>query len=232
MRRSLYFRPQWPTTLTLLLLCPLFVRAGVWQLDRAAQKAELAQRVERQQQLPPLAIDATLTTQALYRPGTARGTLESGDRILLENRKRDGRPGVHLIVPLRLPGSDVRLLIDRGWLAYDAPLPPADAEPTAGYQTRGLIAPPPVPPLRLGSDTLWGERWPYLDTERLAARHRYPVLPVVLIEDPRQAAEVVAALDRKEKSGMHTGYALQWFAFALIAVAGWLGLSLTREDRP
>ncbi len=92
----------------------------------------------------------------------------------------------------------------------------------------------PLPPalvLHGGADAAkgWGARWPYLTVELYAAAKGHPVEPVVILQDPADPDGFVRSWPREmPKEGMHIGYAIQWFAFALIALVLWLRLSLTR----
>jgi surfeit locus 1 family protein len=78
----------------------------------------------------------------------------------------------------------------------------------------------------------WGVRWPYLTVELFAAAAGYRVLPVVILQDPEGPQGFLRSWPRElPKEGMHIGYAIQWFAFALIAMVLWLRLSLVRRSK-
>ena len=77
----------------------------------------------------------------------------------------------------------------------------------------------------------WGQHWPYLTVDLYAAVADYPLQPVVILEDPDDAAGFLRNWPREmPKEGMHIGYAIQWFAFAAIALVLWLRLSLVRRN--
>ncbi len=60
----------------------------------------------------------------------------------------------------------------------------------------------------------------------------HPLQSVVLLQDPDDAHGFARYWPREfPKEGMHIGYAIQWFAFAVIALGIFLRLSLSR-DRP
>lgn len=223
--------------LLVLLLIPVFARLGVWQLDRAEEGEALAQEVRARVLQPPLELEAVLSDAeaAVYRHALARGSFEPAHGVLLDNHKQDGWLGFHVIVPFRLAGSDVRVLVNRGWQPRDEALRAAFSEES---EVRGILMRPSRPALVLGKagepGAHWGDVWPYLDIAYFSRLRGYPVQPLVLVEDPRVAREVTeAAIAAGDKWGMHIGYAVQWFAFAILALvlAGVLWRK-PREEHP
>ena len=232
---DLEFRLRWVPTLLLALPVPLFLGLGFWQLDRAEQKREQAQLLDERSRMPALDLGAAVAdANALhFRKLSARGLFEAGGQILIENRRRGGRNGFHVITPLRIEGSDTRVLVNRGWIPANAdgsatPAPVPDGQVTVTGESH--VPFPPALELHEGLDAgkNWGNRWPYLTVELYAAAAGYPVQPVVILQSPGDAHGFARSWPREmPKEGMHIGYAIQWFAFALIAFLLWLRLSLT-----
>jgi len=67
MARRLEFDFEWRITLFTLLLLPLLISLGFWQLQREDEKRALAAAFERQQALPPAPL-ASLAGQSPARP--------------------------------------------------------------------------------------------------------------------------------------------------------------------
>jgi surfeit locus 1 family protein len=123
--RTLVNRRWWKTTILVILGTIVLARLGVWQLDRLQQRrarnAEFVQRVTAE----PL----TLTGEPLPaepadlkdRLALAKGQFDFKQQIVLTQQSWQGRPGVHLVTPLIIEGSDRAVLVDRGWI------PAADA---------------------------------------------------------------------------------------------------------
>src|SRR5882672_3935668 len=89
--------PAWALALA-LAACGAGIALGNWQTGRAAQKRALA---------------------AAQAPLTLRGTFEPKYTVLLDNKLHRGRPGYHMVQPLRTaPGKYV--LVNRGWTAAGA----------------------------------------------------------------------------------------------------------------
>ena len=54
--------------------------------------------------------------------------------------------------------------------------------------------------------------------------------PVVILQDPADPNGFLRSWPKEmPKEGMHIGYAIQWFAFAVISLMLWLRLSLVRR---
>jgi surfeit locus 1 family protein len=229
------FRPSWLPTLIFGIAIASFVALGLWQLGRAAEKARQAADLATQGELPALALGQGLVEAEplRYRHLSATGVYEEDGQILLEARRHSGKTGFHVVTPLRIAGGEARVLVNRGWIPGDAQGGPTPAPVPQGTVTVTGAAHIPAPPalvLHAGVDaaTGWGGRWPYLTVDLYRARVAYPVQPVVILLDPSDdEGGFVRDWPREmPKEGMHLGYAVQWFAFALIALAIWVRLSL------
>src|SRR5688500_3689176 len=101
-------------TVLVLLVAVLCIRLGFWQLDRLAQRRARNALVEQRQQgdAGPLPADAD---EALYRRVTVTGEYDPEREEIDGGRAMDGRPGEHVLTPLRLDdGREV--LVNRGWV--------------------------------------------------------------------------------------------------------------------
>lgn len=233
---DLDFQFRWAPTLLLVLLTPLFVALGVWQIDRAEQKREQARVLGERADLPVLELGGPVSDpEALrFRKLRAQGTFEAAGQILIENRRLGNRIGFHVITPLRIQGSASRVLVNRGWIAAAGDGGPVAAPVPEGEVVVTGEAYLPSPPAFVlhGSPQAakdWGRRWPYLTLELYRVATGTQVQPVVILQHPDDAGGFLRVWPRElPKEGMHIGYAIQWFAFALIALVLWLRLSLAR----
>lgn len=234
---DLEFRFRWVPTLMLALPVPLFVALGFWQLDRADQKHERASTLNERSAMAPFVLGSTVAEPEplRFRKLQATGTFEAEGQILIENRRRANRIGFQVITPLRIQGSDTRVLVNRGWIPAEPDGTPTSApvpETASTVTGEAHIPSPPALVLHEGTDAAkdWGERWPYLTVGLYAEVVDYPVQPVVILLDADYAGGFLRNWPREmPEEGMHIGYAIQWFAFALIALVLWLRLSLERR---
>ena len=113
------FRPRLLPTLAASLLLPLFIFAGNWQWNKATVKGNLQRQLDMRATEPAVQIPATRVDdpQSLrYRKVVAQGYYEPQHQVLIANRTLHERAGYHVITPLRLDGSEIRVLINRGWI--------------------------------------------------------------------------------------------------------------------
>ena len=163
----------------------------------------------------------------------ARGHFEIGRQFLVDNRIHREQPGYHVVTPLRIEGSEMRVLVNRGWvpaLARHSDVP-AVATPGGTVELRGIAVVPGSRFFTLGNeaDSGWQPVWQNLDLARFSRLAGYPVQPVVL----QLAADAPAGFVRDwprpdERKERHLSYALQWYGFAASAVLIWLALAWRR----
>jgi surfeit locus 1 family protein len=207
------------------------IALGVWQLGRHAERAERNRLAIAGRALPPLIRDS-IRRERLEpnRRALLMGTLDQPREFLLRNRLVAGVPAVQVVTPLRLPGSDTAVLVNRGYVpAADAVRPTAEAwsEPERGAFHGVLL---PVPDRGDGAPvTSRGrESWQALDLSAMRARLPYPVSELYLVAEPDSStlAHTIRGTVYPFRSelppmdgGPHLSYALQWFGIAAAVVA-------------
>lgn len=211
-----------------VLLAVVCVRLGIWQLDRLEQRRARNAAVASRAELPAVDIASLPADTAGLRFRRARiaGAADYEHELILANRARDGSPGVNLLTPVRVPGSDTAIVVNRGWVyAPDATNPrsggwrEADTASFEGYVelfTDGPVAPvSPERPRSLPRATLASVR----------ARVPYPIADRYLVvqvppDSSRDSVPARVQPPAVNDEGSHLSYAVQWFIFAAIAVAG------------
>lgn len=221
-RRTILF------TVFALTMAALCVRLGFWQVDRLhsrrAQNATVAARLGAPP--APLADVVRDPASAQYRRATASGTYDYANELALSSRTRAGSPGVNIVTPLRLEGSDTAVLVNRGWVYSPDGMTvdfnrwrERDTATVTGY----VVAIGRTEGGRVTTSTS-ARAVRRLDRDSLAARIPYSLAPVVLVAlsdgaSPGDSTPVRLAAPALDE-GPHRGYALQWFAFAVIAIVG------------
>lgn len=209
-----------------VLLCGVFLKLGWWQWSKAV---DLEQRLVRQAQLDlesPLLLGSNLvdTSEAQGRMAQVRGHYDFDAQIFLDNQQHQGRPGLHVLTPLVVEGSQMRLWVDRGWVAWgqgrDAL--PQVSEPQGLVQLRGrLVLPNDKPPAFVTEPVESNPKLRMLvHLDELRRSSTQPVQPLLLqVFDASVSDDLVRDWPALEnKVPMHQGYALQWFLIALITV--------------
>ena len=200
---------------------------GAWQLSRAAQKNALHAAISAHRAMPALEGRALATLQRdpaiIWRPVRVQGHWIAGQTVFLDNRQMRGKAGFDILTPLRIDGSDVAVVVQRGWVQRNfvdrERLPPVETPPGL-IEIRGLIAPPP-PKLYAFAGPESGPIRQNLDLGEFRDRTGLPLLTGLSVQQTGAASEGLLRDWTEPGSGVekHYGYAFQWFALsALIAI--------------
>lgn len=240
MQISLYrFQPRLIPALAVLALLALFVHLGLWQAGKAEQGSAQRALYEARSKQPPMLIGTSLLSpEGLgYAPVVVRGEYEAPRQFYIDNQVENGRPGVHVITPLKIEGGNTRILVNRGWAAWaDRRAAPRVATPGGVQELAGIAVIPVKQKYLLMPDRreAWPELRPVLDMQRYAEEADYPVQPVVLhLTSPDRGDGLVRNRPQPEdKVAMHKGYAIQWFAMAAALVGFYFIASFRKKARP
>lgn len=219
----------------------LTARLGVWQLDRAAQKTALQQRVEERALLPPLDAGTLATTPASawqqhHRRVVLQGRWARAYTVFLDNRQLHGRPGFYVLTPLRLADGSA-VLVQRGWLPRDPQdrtrLPPLVAEP-GEVTVVGRIAPPPAR-LYEFDKVADGPIRQNLELADFAAETGLSLRPLSVLQlDPPGASDDGLRRDWPPFTvdvHKHYGYAFQWFALCALVTGLYVWFQFVQPRR-
>ena len=211
----------------LLVFAAVAVRLGLWQVHRLAERRAANAAAGAARAAPELDLAVRAGAATAQRRVRATGAYDRAHEQVLRGRALQGVPGVSLVTPLRVPElGDTAVLVERGFVpAPDAVTLPPDSgafdEP--GTHTVHGVALPITggddggEPLAHAGFTTWRR----LDLPALRARLPYPIVDVYILQTPDSALPRMPrrreppALDDE---GPHQSYAIQWFAFATMAV--------------
>jgi len=221
----------------MVLLTPVFCVLGFWQLDRAEQKRNIANTLEMRRKMPALYISYQLpeNEQLEFRRVSAKGRFVHNKTILIENRKHQGKQGFHVVTPLQLTGSDQIVLVNRGWIPRQGTdHTPSIPSPECNLTIEGEVNIPQPPALALDlrlEPTAVLPQWPFLTLENYRTWSGLEILPFMILQSADKSSAFVRQWPRPPANdAMHIGYAIQWFAFALITLLIWLRLSLHKKS--
>jgi cytochrome oxidase assembly protein ShyY1 len=224
----------------LLVVLPVLLSLGRWQLGRAAEKeALLAEYAEARESRAVNLVDVGDDWAALqYHDVLLSGDWQPERQLLLDNRVYQHRVGFEVLTPLQL--SDGRtVLVNRGWVPQGErreDLPDLRMAATDSSSLRGVF----VQPLRafsLGAAASGhaGE-WPavvqFYDFAVLSRLVGRELIPGVVHLSANQAALYTHVWKPlPEGPEKHYSYALQWFAMAGAVLILYITLNTRRADR-
>lgn len=244
MYRFLLSRQWVMLTLVALLLIPVMVRLGFWQLHRHEQKVAHNQQIERALARPAVPVQRltapgrAVAEKDRYRRVTVTGRYDSTHEVVVRQRTgAEERIGFHVLTPL--VGSDGTVtLVNRGWV------PPG--EDPADY--------PEVPKAPTGRVTVTGLLQPDETTASTGIKDRrgLPDRQIMLINgdkldldrpvrggyvqltrtSPKPSGEQPEPLPEPDHGsiGPHLAYAFNWWLLAAGVPIGWVVL-FRRERR-
>jgi len=214
--------------LLLTVLLPAFVSLGLWQWRKAETKTTLQAELDTRSSGLPVAMPTVpVDAESLrYRRVVLRGTFDASRQVLIDNRLHQEQAGYHVITPLRLEGSAMHVLVNRGWLpaAADHRLLPQAAAPAGAIELTGIAVIPGRRFFNLAPQPAsgWDPVWQNLDLERFRQVVAYPLQPVVIQLDAASPGGYVREWPRPdERAERHRSYALQWFGFAAASLGIW-----------
>jgi surfeit locus 1 family protein len=207
------------------------VRLGVWQLhrlgERRARNALVISRLDSAiVDVKGLPRDSTL---ARFRRVRVTGVPDYDHELIYATRTRQGSPGVNLLTPLRQPGTDTAVLVNRGWV-YS---PDGSTIDQSKWHDRDSSFTGYVEEFPSGGGAMFASRpniVARLSHDVVSKALPYPVAAVYVVALAGGSDTVSDAMSAPDKiarltvppldEGPHLSYAIQWFAFATVALVG------------
>lgn len=235
------FKPSIIPTIVFLLILPVLLRLGFWQLDRAEEKRELIALFEQQNKHGPLLIkDKIKPDEKLnYRSATVMGRYILDKQIFVDNKIYQGKTGVHVMTPLKLEGSEYSILVNRGWvpMVIDRLTLPKIKTTAELVDLKGKLKISTKKPFTVGQQFQSNQGWPalmqWVDISEIEKLSKLKLLPYIFLLDEKEKSGYVRnwkpVVMQPEKS---TSYAVQWFtlAFALVVIYIVVNLKSVKEN--
>jgi surfeit locus 1 family protein len=218
----------------------VFITLGSWQLGRGREKQAMVDSFERGATSSVVLADAPVDDLPRYQHVAASGHYDPARQILLDNMpSATGRPGYRVLTPFMREGSTRLLMVDRGWVPLGptrADLPPVPVG-NAMRIVAGRLDQLPAPGIRVGTAGAPGDSgWPRVlnfpqrsDLEQVLGT---TVESRILLLDPA----LPDGYERVWRPALgfgperHLGYAIQWFAFAVVLLVIFISLSFKNKQ--
>ncbi len=213
---------------------------GEWQFGRLDQRRAQNVVVERNLSREPIPVTDVLAPsrpvgdEDEWTRVSARGSYLEQDSVVVRYQTREGAPGVDVVTPLRLEGTDTAVLVDRGWLStqnagtaqVDAP-----AAPTGTVQVTGWVRADAT-----GDATEVDDG----STRAISSTVIEDALGIRLLggfldldtENPAAATSLLTTEPPDLSEGPHFFYGLQWWFFGALALFGFGYLAYDERRHP
>ena len=233
------FHPGRLPTIVVLILLPLLVSLGIWQLQRSEQKKQLLQLFASGAEtvlLEGTAVSSGVGELPRYQQVELTGRYLGDRQFLLDNMTDGGAAGYHVLTPFEPEGSATWVLVNRGWIpkSFGTSLLPDVGVEEMQRRVSGRITRLPRPGLELTSENTGIPEWPrvvqFPTMDELADALGEPLAGRMVLLDAaapdgflRNWSPVEFGPER------HLGYAIQWFALAATLLIIYLAVNLKRN---
>jgi cytochrome oxidase assembly protein ShyY1 len=204
----------------------VFVSLGNWQLDRLAERRERNATTIANEQKPVQPYEQvfthSITDADQWQRVEARGTFDADHQFVVRYRSNGGVDGYEVVTPLRTASGAV--LVDRGFIPLErgtripsvAPAPPAAEVTVVGHVRRNEKG-------RRAATTPVGNQMRLISSDAITATLPYEIesgyIGLLTVQPEQQGGFQPIQLPELSE-GPHFWYAVQWFMFTAIAVAG------------
>jgi surfeit locus 1 family protein len=239
-RKRYHFSPRPLATLAAVVVFPLLLLLGFWQLHRADIKREILATYQTNSHAAPAGTLTTLTEPLplQFQRISVKGHFVNSQQILLDNRFNEHKAGYEVLTPFKLTNSNAYLLVNRGWIQRGRnrtimPIfeTPDDKEivTLSGYvnypKQRNLLLGPNLEAPKQGLSIAQN-----IQLDQISDTLQHPVYPLILLLDEesehgfsRHWNPVTMTPD------IHMGYAVQWFALAASLLIIYIVVNLKSE---
>lgn len=233
------FKPSLIPTIVTLLILPILLSLGFWQLDRAEEKRELIAVFQQQNDLGPLLVkgDIKFDKKLNYRIAEVEGSYNLSRQIFIDNKIYQGKTGVYVMTPFKLKNSEYSILVNRGWvpMVIDRSALPKIKTPTKILKLSGKIKTLGNKPFMVGDKFQSNKGWPalmqWINFTAIEKKSGLKLLPYIFLLNEKEQSGYVRdwkpVVMQPEKS---TSYAVQWFALALALIIIYIVVNL-KEDK-
>lgn len=222
------FKPRLIPTLATLLVLPLLINLGLWQSNKADRKQALQDVYNQREEATTVQIGSEpLNLESIrFSKVIVRGDFEPAYQVLIDNQIFQGQVGYHVITPLHISGSNMRILVNRGWVPMggDRNILPVIDTPQSVVEVSGYAHDPSSKFLELARpvDTPggWQKVWQNLDVKRYKAAVPFTLHDISILMDANSTTGGFVRVWPKPdaKIEVNRGYAIQWYFMSIALV--------------
>lgn len=236
------FKPSLVPTIIFLIVLPILLSLGNWQMNRASDKKALDDDRAMKSQVEVLNLNLTdeIVAADRYRKATVKGQYWNNRFWLQDNQVSEKQAGYHVYSLLKLESiEDKFILINRGWVpvGMDRKVLPDIVIPDGVQELQGRLDTAASVGVKLGEPAYDLDKVVlYIDIDDFAKTLSLPVIQFALMLD--KGEEGVYRYDWEQGAQMtptkHVGYAFQWFALATALIIIYIGVNTHRlksEDK-
>ena len=210
--------PFWATILTLSSIGVLCI-LGTWQLHRLEWKTELLNTIEAEHAKDAQNIIVTpeaLNTGLNMTRGSVNGHFQHDKEIAIAPRTYDGKPGYHILTPLKLEDNTF-ILVNRGWVPLDmrASKDRTETLKTSSTKITGLFRVPEKANIFVPENIPEKNQWYQINLKEIQNALKIKDLaPIILYAEKKGESFPLASATKPSPNNNHLQYAFFWFSLA------------------
>ncbi|MFV2059141.1 MAG: SURF1 family protein [Gammaproteobacteria bacterium] len=239
------FKPALIPSIVTLLILPILIALGFWQLDRAEQKrvilAAVTQRMQAEslQKIP----DTNDIKDARYQRIKLDGKFDTTHLIYVDNKVVFGRVGYYVVSPFLVTNSSKTVLVNLGWIAMGRSRQdiPSVKLPEQKVTISGRIKTNLDNVYSLSDNSFDKVQWPlvvqWTSPKQLSELLNITIQPlIILLDKPKDINDEYEMQFKREwkfissSPDTHTSYAMQWFSLALVLVLIFIGVNTKKIE--
>ncbi len=228
---SFHIRVNWLVAACVMMTVAAFMRLGIWQLDRAAEKVEAQQALQMESRDTAEPIEDIpaghlhpANPELQNRHVALRGEFVNDRSILLLAEFFEGQIGYGVVTPFRLRSNNQLILVSRGWTTGILPpdteplLQPVSGAVEVTAQIHVAAENARIIPSQIDA-TVWPLRMRSLEIDVISEILDEPLFPF----EVRLTADQPGSLVRHWPAvnadvNQNLSYAIQWFSLAIIII--------------
>jgi len=236
-----HFSPAIIPSIAAFVVFGVLLSLGFWQLDRAEEKRVIERDVHKAQTQQALSLNRYLQDglaesllTKIYHHAEVTGYYDNQHQFLYDNRTHKGKPGYHVLTPLRLSDKKIAVLVNRGWIPYNGlrdnipSIQVTDEKQVIHGEIRN-----PSQSIVLSDIPQVAMKFPVtiqsISVVALSKQLDYPLLPIVIELDKAQPLGFIREWQPYYgKIDKHIAYAIQWFLMAVILLFLYVKLNTKR----
>lgn len=210
--------------LVVILLVAICLGMAWLQFWRAETRGARFEREQAALAATPISLSPQLRQREslLDRAATARGRWLTAKTLYLDNKIHRSRPGYHVLTPLQLSGSEVVVLVNRGWIAAPRLRSelPSVASPPGEVEVSGVTRSFETRIFELQETLPQGPIWQHVREADYRRHSGLDALPALLLQtDAHNDGLVRDWGSPSNPAHKHYGYMVMWLVFAIMAAA-------------
>jgi surfeit locus 1 family protein len=224
------FAPTLFSSLMVIILFPLLVYLGFWQIQRGDIKKQIQKKFNQRSVATPINLnqDKNIDLKKNYFPGIIQGHFDNQHTFLLENKIYSHKVGYEILTPFILENQKT-ILVNRGWIpqGIDRKQMPKIPSFDKTIKLHGLIVfPNKTFSFKQTYENKWPKRIQSINPDFLKKNNFQPFILIMNTQSIYSFMPLWQPLSLP--ANRHYAYAFQWFALSLTLFIAYFSTHIRR----